>query len=149
MLALLKSSTRRDTELLSKALFKFFLVQTVLSLFHVYKAFTNDESNLTSPFIAKFLAIFALIALVLGVVAVKTRNAQLLLVAVFYLAGHTLLGVISDYRVLVQGFRLPKSLLNIFTLALGFGMSLFQTYCAFLLYGRLSSKTTGTENKNK
>lgn len=139
MLALLKSETRRDFALLSAAMFKFFLVQSILSLLHLFKAMVGDQVILL-PFINKVLAIAALVCVVLGAVGAKTHNRQLIFISVLYLGMHALIGIAEDVFSLWSGFSFPKSILNFVTLLLGAFMALFQTYCAALLFAAVKGK---------
>ena len=135
MFTLLKSETRRDFAKLSAALFKFFLVQTLLSALHVFKAFKSPESVLfESDLVLKVLAILALVFVIIGALGAKRKQRKLIAIAAFYLFAHTTIGVIEDFATLKSNFDLPKSLLNIFTLFLGLFMGLFQFYCTTKLW---------------
>jgi len=134
MLSLFKSKTRSDVQLLSAALFKFFVIQSLVSCLHLYKAWTEEEGALVHPKIAIVLAIIALISVACGAIGAKTQNKQLILIAFFYLVAHTLLGVAEDGLSLLHNFQLPKSLLTIVTFFIGAFMGFFQIYCVGLLF---------------
>lgn len=148
MLSLFKSKTRADVELLGAALFKFFVIQSLMSSLHLFKALTEEEGALVHPKLAIVLAIIALVSVVCGAIGVKTKKDGLVVIAFFYLGAHTLLGIADDGLSLLHNFQLPKSLFTIVTIVIGAFMGFFQTYCVGLILtaGKKQRETVNKRN---